>query len=105
MPPEASTPERPEAVLELYSMGDMACTTFTRLVTSLVGEGCSLSQLDLNATSNRESFAAPTQDKFQGQRQHICDDPNVYVRKLRTYMQTSEQTVFPGRHTSTAIAR
>lgn len=65
---------------------------------SLVAVGCSLSQSNLDAT--RESLVAPTQDNSRGARQHVLGgDPNVYVRNPRTYMRTSEQTVFPGDHT------
>lgn len=69
---------------------------------SLVAVGCSLSQLNLDAT--RESLVAPTQDNSRGRRQHVLGgDPNVYVRNPRTYMmRTSERTVFPGDHSGIA---
>jgi len=63
-----------------------------------------LSQLNLDA--NQESFVAPAHDNSESRRrrQHVCDDPDVtvYVRNPRAYMQTSEQTVFPGGHTGIA---
>lgn len=69
---------------------------------SLVAVGCSLSQLNLDAT--QESFVDPAQDNSESRsrRQHVCDDPDAYVRNPRAYMQTSEQTVFPGGHTGIA---
>jgi hypothetical protein len=69
-------------------------------LTSLVAVGCSLSQLNLDATQG--SFVAPTQDNSRGRRQHVSDDPNVYAHNPRAYMRTSEQTVFPGDHTGIA---
>jgi hypothetical protein len=71
---------------------------------SLVAVGCSLSQLNLDTTRERESFVVPTgtQDNSRGRRQHVWDDPNVYVRNPCTYMRTSEQTVFPGDYTGIA---
>ena len=58
---------------------------------SLIAVGCSLSQLNLDATHNA-----------RGRRQHICDDPNVHVCNPRTYMRTSKQTVFPEDYTGIA---
>ncbi|KAF8496864.1 hypothetical protein F5888DRAFT_370784 [Russula emetica] len=70
---------------------------------SLVAVGCSLSQLNLDTTQERESFVVPTQDNSGERRQHVrALDPNVYVRNPRTYTRTSEQTVFPGDHTGIA---
>ena len=67
---------------------------------SLITTGCSLSQLNLDAT--QESSVTRTQDSSWGRRQHVRDDFDVYVHNPRTYMWTSEQTVFPGDHTGIA---
>jgi hypothetical protein len=87
---------RTRSPISLYAKLGLSLASFLSLVTV----GCSLSQLNLDA--NRDSSVIPTQDNSRGQRQQVCDDPNVYVRSPRTYMQTSEQSVFPGDHTGIA---
>ena len=64
---------------------------------SLVAVGCSLSQLNLDAT--RESFTDTSRDDSRGQRRRERNDHNVYLRFPRRYTQTSERTVFPGDRT------
>ena len=88
--------ERARSPISLHAKLVLSLASFLSLVTA----GCSLSQLNLDAT--QESFVPRTQDNSRGRRQNVRDDPDVYARNPRTYMRTSEQTVFPGDHTGIA---
>jgi hypothetical protein len=88
---------RARSPISLHAKLVVSLASFLSLV---VAAGRSLSQLNLDAT--QESFVTRTQDSSRGRRQHVRGDPDVYVRNPRTYMRTSEQTVFPGDHTGIA---
>ncbi|KAH9972913.1 hypothetical protein BJV74DRAFT_864652 [Russula compacta] len=68
-------------------------------ILGLVTMGFSWSKLNLDTAQDSPA----TRDDSREHRRNVCDDlHHVYIRRPHAYMQTSEQTVFPGDHTGVA---